>query len=64
MVIINDQKKSIKEMKVSIGLPVYNGGKFIRKKLDSLLEQTFSNFEIIISDNKGNLILSLLSDSE
>ena len=53
MVIINDQKKSIKEMKVSIGLPVYNGGKFIRKKLDSLLEQRLSNFEIIISDNNS-----------
>ncbi len=38
-------------MKLSIGLPVYNGEKFIRKCLDSLLAQTFKNFEIIISDN-------------
>lgn len=37
--------------KVSIGLPVYNGEKFIRKKLESLLMQTFKDFEIIISDN-------------
>jgi len=37
--------------KVSIGLPVYNGEKFIRKKLESLLTQTFKDFEIIISDN-------------
>lgn len=37
--------------KVSIGLPVFNGELFIRKALDSLLEQTFSDFELIISDN-------------
>ena len=39
------------EEKVSIGLPVYNGEKFIHKCLDSLLEQTYDNFEILISDN-------------
>lgn len=37
--------------KISIGLPVYNGENFLRKRLDSLLSQTYSNFEIIISDN-------------
>ena len=37
--------------KLSIGIPVFNGEKFIRKCLDSLLCQTFTNFEIIISDN-------------
>ncbi len=36
---------------VSIGMPVYNGGKYIREALDSLLAQTFENFELIISDN-------------
>ena len=36
--------------KVSIGMPVYNGEKFIRKALDSLLAQTFTDFELIISD--------------
>jgi glycosyltransferase involved in cell wall biosynthesis len=36
---------------VSIGLPVYNGEKFLKQTLDSLIEQTFENFEIIISDN-------------
>jgi glycosyltransferase involved in cell wall biosynthesis len=36
---------------VSIGLPVYNGEPFIREALDSLLAQTFANFELIISDN-------------
>lgn len=37
--------------KVSIGMPVFNGEKFIREALDSLLRQSFSDFELIISDN-------------
>jgi glycosyltransferase involved in cell wall biosynthesis len=37
--------------KVSIGMPVYNGSPFIREALDSLLNQTFTDFELIISDN-------------
>jgi glycosyltransferase involved in cell wall biosynthesis len=36
---------------VSIGLPVYNGEKYLREALDSLLAQTFLDFELIISDN-------------
>jgi len=36
---------------VSIGMPVYNGANFIREALDSLLAQTFTDFELIISDN-------------
>lgn len=36
---------------ISIGLPVYNGDKYLREALDSLLAQTFSSFELIISDN-------------
>jgi glycosyltransferase involved in cell wall biosynthesis len=37
--------------KLSIGLPVYNGEKFLQESLDSLLNQTFADFELIISDN-------------
>lgn len=36
---------------VSIGMPVYNGEKYIRQALDSLLAQDFKDFELIISDN-------------
>jgi len=39
------------EPMISIGLPVYNGKKFIQKRLDSILNQTITNFELIISDN-------------
>lgn len=36
---------------VSIGLPVYNGARFLSQTLDSLLAQTFDDFELIVSDN-------------
>lgn len=36
---------------VSIGVPVYNTERYIGEALDSLLVQTFSDFEIVISDN-------------
>lgn len=36
---------------VAIGMPVYNGAKYIRNALDSLLAQTYADFELIISDN-------------
>lgn len=36
---------------ISIGIPVYNGENYLAEALDSLLAQTFTDFEIIISDN-------------
>lgn len=39
------------KIKLSIGMPIYNAEKFLRNRLDSLLSQTFSDFELIISDN-------------
>jgi glycosyltransferase involved in cell wall biosynthesis len=39
---------------VSIGMPVYNGERFLRQALDSLLSQTYRDFELIISDNASN----------
>jgi len=36
---------------VSIGLPVYNGEKYVGKAIESVLTQTFEDFELIISDN-------------
>jgi len=37
--------------RVSIGLPVFNGEKYLRQALNSILAQTYQNFELIISDN-------------
>ncbi len=39
---------------VSIGLPVYNGARFLAQALDSLLAQTYRDFELIISDNASS----------
>lgn len=36
---------------VTIGLPVFNGQRFLRACLDSLQAQTFGDFELIVSDN-------------
>ncbi len=42
------------QAQVAIGLPVYNGQTFLASTLDSLLAQTFGDFELIISDNASS----------
>jgi hypothetical protein len=37
--------------RVCIGVPVYNGERFLRATLDSMLGQTLQEYEVIISDN-------------
>lgn len=37
--------------RVSIGIPVFNGGQTLRHTLDALLAQSFGDFEVVISDN-------------
>jgi glycosyltransferase involved in cell wall biosynthesis len=37
--------------RLSIGLPVYNGERYLAKSLNALLSQTYEDFELIISDN-------------
>jgi glycosyltransferase involved in cell wall biosynthesis len=37
--------------RVSIGLPVYNGERFLAEAIESILAQTFTDFELVISDN-------------
>jgi glycosyltransferase involved in cell wall biosynthesis len=37
--------------RLSIGLPVYNGSRYLARSLDSLLGQSYEDFELIISDN-------------
>jgi glycosyltransferase involved in cell wall biosynthesis len=36
---------------LTIGMPVYNGERFLRQALDTLLAQTWRDFELLISDN-------------
>ncbi len=39
------------DTKVSIVLPTYNGGKYIRESIESILGQTFKEWELIIVDD-------------
>lgn len=36
---------------VSIGVPVFNGERYLRASLDALLAQSFTDLEVIVSDN-------------
>ena len=36
---------------VSVAMPVYNGEKWLKYAIDSILDQTFTDFELVISDN-------------
>lgn len=42
------------QVSVSIGIPVYNGERFLAQTLDSILDQTYQDFEVIISDNASD----------
>lgn len=42
---------AVNSPKLSIGLPVYNGEKYLQHALDSILSQTFVDYELIICDN-------------
>ena len=36
---------------LTVGLPVYNGEKYLAEAIDALLGQSYTDFELIISDN-------------
>lgn len=40
-----------KQPKVSIVIPTFNSEKTIKKTLETIINQTYQNIEIIISDN-------------
>jgi glycosyltransferase involved in cell wall biosynthesis len=37
--------------RVTVGIPVYNGEKYLAEAIESVLAQTFTDFELVISDN-------------
>ena len=49
---MNLDSKGLK-MKVSVIIPTYNCEKFLNDSIGSLLNQTTSDFEIIVVDNKS-----------
>lgn len=47
-----DNIASVREPpRVSIGLPVYNGERYLAAAIESVLAQTYTDFELIIADN-------------
>ena len=49
----NDQKflAMLHTPTVSIGLPVFNGARYLREAIEDFLRQTYADFELIVSDN-------------
>ena len=45
------KSNNIERPLVSVILPTFNHGKFIGKAIESVLSQTYNNFELIIIDN-------------
>jgi glycosyltransferase involved in cell wall biosynthesis len=44
----------VKAPKVSVGLPVYNGERFVSEAIEAVLKQSFGDLELIISDNASS----------
>jgi len=54
-------------VKVTIGIPVYNAGKYLKNAISSVLSQTYPNFELLISldgvsDNSAEITKSFNDD--
>ena len=45
---------SSKDVVLSVGLPVYNGEKYLESAIDSILNQTYKDYELIIVDNASS----------
>jgi glycosyltransferase involved in cell wall biosynthesis len=48
---LGEQRTAAHIPKVTVGLAVYNGEKFLDQALRSIVSQTFDDFELVISDN-------------
>lgn len=52
----------MKKVKVSICIPTFNQTEYLKKTLDSILIQTYRNYEIIITDDSSNNNVKKLID--
>lgn len=57
---MNQQSKKLP--KLTIGLPIYNGESFIRKRLENILSESFTDFELIISDDSMDATPSICQE--
>jgi len=48
---MNDSRVGPAPPAITVGMPVFNDGAFLRQALDSVLAQTFTDFTLIISDD-------------
>src|ERR1700722_8508136 len=63
-----DGKISKSMPKVSVIIPSYNHARFLRQRIDTVLQQTFQDFEVILlddcsPDNSPEIISSYVGDS-
>ena len=49
---------------VSVGIPTYNRPELLRRAIDSIVNQTYENLEVIISDNAtaGNTVEDIVKN--
>lgn len=40
-----------REEEITVGIPLYNGETDVERAIESVLNQTFTNFKVFISDN-------------
>jgi len=53
------------EFKISVLMPVYNGELYLSESIESVINQTFTNFEfVIVDDGSTDKTLSILKDAQ
>ena len=48
-------KKELNQISVDIILPNYNSAPYLSKTIDSIIDQTFKNWKLIIVDDSSNI---------